>query len=68
LPKLERLSLYGSQVTDDCIESIAAMRSLKSVTLGNTAVTDAARKRLQDRRPDLPNISPSPQEGGGGLE
>jgi hypothetical protein len=46
LSELEVLNLYGTQVTNEGMSSIAEMKSLKSLELSYTAITDEGLEKL----------------------
>jgi len=53
-PRLEHLNLYGNAgITDQGIEAIAALTTLREVFLWQTGVTDAGAARLRELRPDM---------------
>jgi hypothetical protein len=53
LPRLRVLYLNGTGITDQAIDALAAMQSLKHVYLTSTAVTDFGVAELARKRPDL---------------
>jgi internalin A len=54
LPSLERLGLAGlSRLTDDVVDTLAAMKSLRWLDVSGTAISEAGADRLRTRKPDL---------------
>jgi hypothetical protein len=54
LPKLEELSLKGAEkITDAALPYFKAMRGLRSLRLGRTAITEAGQKRIRQSLPTV---------------
>ena len=47
LKKLERLNLYGTQVTDECLQTLSTLMSLKSIYLWDTGVSPKEAERFR---------------------
>ena len=46
LGRLEYLSLYGTQITDEALDQLVSLRRLRSIVVTNTKVTETARRRF----------------------
>jgi len=53
LNKLELLELSGSAFTDKCMDAIGKLPALKSLKVGSTKISDAAKKKLKQAKPEL---------------
>ena len=49
--KLEHLGLHGAPITDEAIDDLARLSSLKYLYLGNTLISEAGKDELQERLP-----------------
>ncbi len=58
---LSRLSLFGTKVTDTCVDSLKDIKGLQSVDLQQTKVTNNALKDLAKACPKL-GITPLPKK------
>jgi hypothetical protein len=52
MPKLQRLGLGGTRITDKSLEHLRRLTSLKSVSIGRTAVSYEAIRKFNEALPD----------------